>query len=704
MYSRIRNTGSSSPPSMALLIQRLVRADASGVAFTINPVTRDGHEVLINSIKGLGERFVSGSVNADEWIVRQSEALCKASPENAISKEQAVLIANLAKKVESHFKGKPQDIEWVISGDKLFLLQARQVTMVTKAEHETSQQEPVEPIPIPVVVPEGYWTMDREHFPRPLSPMFVSYSLDMYREMVRQMTIDLGLPFDGLDFKIIGGWGYGRIIPPGGKDRKPPPRWMMKFLVLLVPSIRSKVKQMKEMIRNDTIGKYIETWRKEWKQELVKESDNLSAMDLKALSDDKLDSHLSSVLQYVRRAKEKHFRYLAITILDIGRLGVFCQDHLRWDALRTFDLLSGFSEKDSESGKRLEEITALVRDNPMLIAAINEALQSNNPEKALSADKQFSDDFSNYMKDFGVATLGYDVMDPTLNEMPAELLKLILGRMKVGNDPGLIESGLEKRRMRAEEEIDNSSLSEEIKSEFRSLLKRARLAYALHDEETFYTQNLCDGITRYVLLELGTRLAARNLIQNREDVFMLTMNEARKALKTGSDHKGLVKRRIGERMWALANQGPPTYGTPPPPPPLDVFPIDVQSLIRSLNWSLQGVYLGKAPSEPGRLSGTPASPGSYEGSARIVEDEAGFGKLQPGDILVCPSTSPSWSVVFPIIGALVTEAGGVLSHPAIVAREYGIPAVLSVEVATKKLRDGQKIRVDGEKGIITVAA
>ena len=119
-------------------------------------------------------------------------------------------------------------------------------------------------------------------------------------------------------------------------------------------------------------------------------------------------------------------------------------------------------------------------------------------------------------------------------------------------------------------------------------------------------------------------------------------------------------------------------------------------------WSLESLSVGKASAATGELRGVAASSGSYVGPVRIVKDESEFKKLEPGDVLVCQSTAPSWSVIFPTIGALVTESGGILSHPAIIAREYGIPAVLALEGATTRLEDGMLVKVDGNAGTVAL--
>jgi pyruvate,water dikinase len=342
---------------------------------------------------------------------------------------------------------------------------------------------------------------------------------------------------------------------------------------------------------------------------------------------------------------------------------------------------------------------------------IREAIKAGKPELAISVDTTFAERFSDYMKDFGTAAPRQDVMASTLAEMPVDLLRLIDCQMVAAYDASAIASELEKKRAEAEGETERANLPAEVKSRIKNGLVRARRAYALHDEETIYTLHVCDGIVRYTLLELGSRIAAKGVVNKRDDVFMLTLDEARNALSNGGDLRDLVRKRAGERMWALANPGPPSYGTPPSPPPsLSVFPAEAQTLMRAVMWCFSAANLGMVRAPPsnlpgvGGLKGVPASAGKYEGIVRVVRNESEFSKLCPGDVLVCVSTSPAWSVIYSTIGALITEAGGVLSHPAIIAREYGIPAILSVEGATQKLRDGQRVRVDGNNGTVTVMA
>ncbi len=158
----------------------------------------------------------------------------------------------------------------------------------------------------------------------------------------------------------------------------------------------------------------------------------------------------------------------------------------------------------------------------------------------------------------------------------------------------------------------------------------------------------------------------------------------------------------GRRAWAIANPGPLRFGNPIlGEPPFDLLPPPARLVNQAVMWGFAEFY-GR-PTDVRKeavVAGTPASAGRYTGIARVVLGEDQFGKIQPGDVVVCPVTSPAWSVVFPSMGGLVTDTGGILSHPAIIARELGIPAVVGAGNATDVLKDGQRVTVDGHTGIV----
>jgi rifampicin phosphotransferase len=217
------------------------------------------------------------------------------------------------------------------------------------------------------------------------------------------------------------------------------------------------------------------------------------------------------------------------------------------------------------------------------------------------------------------------------------------------------------------------------------------------------------ALLRHTALRTGHRLVAAGRLTHADDAFFLEREELLVALTGPGQHPELAERvacRQANRKWATTNPGPASYGTPPPPPPsLRWLPTEARFINEAMMWLVEHMYAaaGSSRTQAGTiLSGTPASAGSYTGPARVIHSEDEFDKLRAGDVLVCPITSPVWSVLFPSIGALVTDTGGILCHPAIIAREYGIPAVVATGNATTALRDGQLVTVDGSTGTVRV--
>ena len=229
----------------------------------------------------------------------------------------------------------------------------------------------------------------------------------------------------------------------------------------------------------------------------------------------------------------------------------------------------------------------------------------------------------------------------------------------------------------------------------------------MREDNEFYTVSAPLALLRYAVLELGRRLAERGQIARRDDVFFLELAEARQALREGEDRHALVARRKAERAWVEAHPGPASYGKDPGPPrSFAALPAEARLAMEALLWTVDRINAPAQSQHPqtaeGGLRGIAASPGQYTGPVRVIRSEAEFGKIQPGDVLVCPITSPVWSVLFPSVGALVTDTGGILSHPAIIAREYRVPAIVATGNATSLLRDGQIVTVDGTTGQVEV--
>jgi len=692
--------GSAGQAAMAVLILPMVQADAAGVAFSADPISGDRGTAVVDAVRGLGERLVSGLASPDEWVVRGGEARPRATPEGAINAAMATRVAELARRVEG-YRGTPQDIEWALAGSDLVLLQARPIT--------TLPDQPVEPVPVPVEVPPGYWEREASHAPKPWTPMSLSVALGEPRnKSIRRMFGEFGLLADTLEFAQIGGWDYSRLVPLGGKDRPPPPAFLMPLLVRLVPVMRRRVADAVAALRSDKAGRLVQQWYDEWHPELDARIAELREVDLGGLDDAALDADTGRAAELLRWGTEIHFT-LTAALMPIAELAFTCQEQLGWSDQEFLVLLAGLSSTSTQPAHRLAELGRLAAERPT-VCALLERVDRGTADRMATADPEFAEAFADYQRDFSTRALRYEIADPSLAEMPELTLRLLADQLTRGYDP-LAEAAMLAEHRRVAVDRARAALSRHPPAErerFESALSRAERAYPVREDNEFFTFSVPLALLRYRLLELGRRLVAREQFGQPDDVFFLTLDEARVALRDGEDRRELVTRRRGERAFIEQHPGPPTYGKPPgPPPSLDALPPEARFLMKALAWSIDRVFEATSANREQRpggdvLDGIAASPGRYTGPVRVIMDESRFDKLRSGDVMVCPITSPVWSVLFPSVGALVTDTGGVLSHPAIIAREYRVPAVVATGNATALLHDDQIVTVDGTAGRIEV--
>lgn len=692
-YQKARGQNDNS--GMAVLVQHLVHAVTAGVTFTANPVTGDRSETVVSAVRGFGERLVSGQVSPDEWMVKNGKITRLRGPENAIDAAQVEAVANLAKRVEKFF-GNPQDIEWALAEGALFLLQARPITALPNQQ----------PVSVQVSAPPGFWQRETSHYPRPLSPMY-RILLDAFNASIKRAMADFCLLTEGVEFREIGGWVYQRMVPLGGRDTPMPPAWLMPLFIRIVPPIRSRIRGMVEAVRSDKAGAYIRQWHAESKPELASGIARLRSVDLSMLSDNDLDQHSGNVIAFFRHSLDIHTRLNVAVLSALAEMAFACRDLLDWDDRTTLGLFSGLSEKSSEPSRRLAVLAAMAGKRPA-IRALLEEINDQTVKRLADVDSEFARAFSFYQQEFGCRTLG-EITEPTLAESPQLILGLIRDQLRRGYDPAAEAAALEQKRAAkiAEARAALAGRSEDERKRFERALAHSEQAYPIREDNQFYAVSAPMALFRYAMLETGRRLADRRQILQRDDIFFLEFEEARAALRMGNDQRQVVSHRKAERVWSEAHPGPASYGkNPGPPPSFDSFPPQAKLFMEGLLWAMSRVFTSEhgdhRQSSGKMLYAVAASPGTYTGQARIVMDESEFRKLQPGDVLVCPMTSPVWSVLFPSVGALVTDAGGILSHPAIIAREYRVPAVVGTMNGTRVLHDGQKVIVDGNRGLVEI--
>jgi rifampicin phosphotransferase len=687
---------------MSVLVQQLIAADAAGVAFTAHPISGDREVTLVNAVRGLGDRLVEGLATPDEWSIRGGRAVSQTAPEKAITPEQALMVSDLARRVEAHFAA-PQDIEWAIAENRLFLLQARPIT--------TLPEQAVRPPAHLLEVPDGFWERDATHCPEPCSPSFrflFPYVTRVSREMVR----DFGLPIEEITQRQIGGWLYVRMVPVGGKERRPLPAWLARLLFPVmfrtVPGLRASAAAAERFFASDRAGELVDCWYREWRPAAAARIEELQAVDLCSLDDDALIHHFDATVDFNHEGFRRHFVLHLPDLLLPAELLFFCRDELGWDEKDTLQILQGLSSKTTEPAVRLAELAALARLHP----AARSIIESGQATLAdlESGDPEYATAFKAYLQRYGCRALRLEVADKTIGECPELVLGLIRDQLQRGYDPVAEAAALAKVRETALDRARKGLVNrgEGIRDNFERLVERAQRAYPIREDNEFFLISAPLAVLRYCLLEIGRRLAEREQIDRREDVFYFEIDEVPVALRTPGSHRALVAGRKSEEAWVLAHPGPRHYGQKPPgPPPLGGMPPATARLMRFLFWlvdrllgSTEGIEPRAADSR--HLVGVAGSAGSYRGPARLIMGERDFGKIQAGDVMVCPYTSPVWSVIFPSVGALVSDTGGILAHAALIAREYGVPAVLATGRGTAIVRDGQILTVDGTAGIVTI--
>jgi pyruvate,water dikinase len=411
---------------MAVLVQRMVAADAAGVAFTANPVTGDRDQAVIDAVPGLGDRLVSGETDAERWSVRANEAVLQGDGKAALTAGQALAVAHLARRVAAHF-GQPQDVEWAIADGAVHVLQARPITALPAP--------PVLPVPVPAVPPEGYWVREASHAPRAWSPLASSLGYEARNAALRDDMAEFGLLVDAVEFTEIGGWEYMRLVPLGGKDRPAPPSWLMPLLVRAVPTLRRRVRRSVEAVRADVAVGLIDRWYDQWRPQLSARSAQLRGVDLDSLSDAELAAHWDAVVDNLHEGARVHFTVHGATCFPLARLVFTAQELLGWDEATTLRLLAGLSDMSTEPGRRLQALADAVAADPdkrrVLGGGGPEAL-----ERLRALDPGFVAAFDAYLEEFGMLALSYDPATPSLAERPELALGLLADQVARGFDAG----------------------------------------------------------------------------------------------------------------------------------------------------------------------------------------------------------------------------------------------------------------------------
>ncbi len=696
---RLRNGFDERKVHMAVVVHQMVFPQAAGILFTADPVTSNRRLASVEASFGLGDSLVSGRVNADVYKVRDGGIVDKkvgrkrvatcASPaggtreeaidpvrqeQPALTDPQVVQLAQLGGRIEGHF-GLPQDIEWCLIDDSFQIVQSRPITTLYPIPAVRDQQNHVyvsvghAQMMTDAMKPLGlsFWQLTT---PRPMSVaggrLFVDVASDLASPTTRAGLLEVfgksdPLIRDALETILE----RGDFIPtlsdgspgaaPGGGGPAP-----IETDPTIVTGLIERGEASVAKVKSDIRGK--------------------SGPAL-------LDFVLTDIQELKRILFDPQSRQVFMTAIEATW---WLNEHLQaWlgeknaaDALTK----SVPDNVTSEMGLALLDVADVIRPHREVVAFLRRAGGEGFMDElpTLEGGSRARGAIQAFLDKHGMRCVGeIDITRPRWSERPDTLVPLLLDHIRTF-EPGAAERRLEQGRQEA------SGKQREVLARLRELpdgeSKADETERMIDRVRTFigYREYPKYGmISRYFvykqsLTEEAGRLVHAHVLREKEDIFYLTFEELHDVVRT---------HRVDDQLIEQRKESFRTYQALTPP---RVFTSDGEVVV--------GTYrCAEAPA--GALVGLPVSAGTAEGRARVVHDLA-EADLEPGDILVTTFTDPSWTPVFVAITGLVTEVGGLMTHGSVIAREYGLPAVVGVEQATRRIRDGQRIRVNGAEGYV----
>lgn len=532
----------------------------------------------------------------------------------------------------------------------------------------------------------GSWELDLAHFSPDVSRI-VRDAIEASMAIGMQEGFELaGAPVKTLDAHFINGRFYRRLVPLVGanKDLPPPPDIALKIATRLVPEFRRRTKRAAEALESRFWLDELRRWEDEWKPAMVNASRELAAHDLDSLDDTELASVVEATYEHVCKGLRLHFR---LHTSDLGPIGLLLVRARDWglDQIEVMQSLSGYSTATSAPAVALAEIR---KHAPGSIDSLDDVRNASVEAAAL---------LEVFLSEFGFRlTGGYDIAGLTLGEMPDTVLASIRAAGG-GVDEAAKQRGDEMAAMlRQQVPVGDQT-------EFDRVLADARALYGLRDENGPITYQWPAGLLRRVVLEVGTRLASDGRIEHTDHVFDLSAAEMAAGLRRRAGvAAGAVAERFALRQSWADLEAPRLLGPEPVIPPLAVLP---GALAELMDIILTVLELIESPLERkvSGLEGVGIGDDSYVGRARVVSDAIdALASFEPGDVLVTPYTVPTINSVLAMAGAVVTEEGGLLSHAAVIAREFGIPGVIGIDNASSMIEDGASIEVDAASGTVKV--
>jgi phosphohistidine swiveling domain-containing protein len=687
---------------MAVIVQRQIEPDAAGVAFTLDPVTGSRSRIVIESCRGLGEALVSGKVQPDRILLRKKnlslirQNLAADSP--SLDLKSARRLGRFVRRIE-RMLGSPQDIEWAIRDGVLWFLQARPITAIPQPKPWEDRQVWTN-LNVGEILPDVMTPMTRS--------VVVPVFLPLFRSVFRLFGADLtksspvGFVAGRLYFHVNTGiaaakpfslgqdnWARASILMGGEQQRQfelgefdlceedlPDlgfswPRYVLSWPGLLGTLIAHRPSRGEAFMAR-----------------IRAQGDALSRMDFRAMSTRDLASLVGRIVR--ESLGDADLLYLGPGLAALGVLQKACRTWLGDENLtltyRLFVAQGGIT--DTQAGLDLWRLAAMLAKSEERKASVLAGANWDDLRPRLDQTehgREFLAAWDRFMAEHGHHCRGeIELFNARWSERPDYVLDLVRGYLRSidRTDPLANQERLARER---------EQLTTECRRRLKNPVKRAIFGWAIRNSRKVAVdrENWKNEFIRHMaafrrgLLEFGERLRQQGVLKERDDVFFLEISEIEPAADGSTDFD--VGRRIADRRAEYEENRRLA------PPPVVVGRYDPRR-----HRPMEMDATAKT------LSGTAVSPGVVTGKARVILHADDHEHVEAGEILVAPFTDPAWTPYFLPAAGVVMDLGGILSHGAIIAREYGIPAVVNVGPASRIIKTGQLLRVDGDRGVITV--
>jgi pyruvate,water dikinase len=663
-----KQRGIAGTPRIAVLVQLMVPADASAIAFSADPVSGARDVVVVNTARGLGDAIASGTITPDSYTVRKSDLVIAArtcADGAALEDDDIAAIARLAIQLETVMGG-PVDIECALRDGEVHLLQCRPITTLAD-EFPVTWDDPT----------DATLTWDREdaHFDGVLAPLAIEFIRNGPDYGITRQLADSAHPLLVRHVAFNGRY-YASAKPRVSADELP-------------AALTAATHRRRDLAR---------TLRRRWDEELLPEVLRHYGW-MRALSFEPRPAAVAADawLEMWRRQNRIWAIHFIVTSSAYAVMEELAQTYERLvggNGADAFVVSQGLAPTLQRLERDLATLAAAARRSAAVSDAIAGGARSVTSLAAISGGDQFVralEDFIAIHGDIGQET--FDLESAAWRDEPEKLLAVLAQR--VGSVQEHPDARYARVRARADDLVGRmrARLADrpDDLAQFEEILAAVTSAGPLTEEHNYWIDRLAHAHARRAALAVGARLAREGTLGSADEVFLLYVSDVAEALRKPTALTDLVERRRRDLARWRRLRAPKTLGAPPAAPE-PVTP----------GVSLERVDDGYSVTQDDRytLKGVGASAGMARGPARLITGHHDFSEMRAGDVLVCRSATVSWIPLYTMAAAVITEIGGSLSHAAVVAREFGVPAVVACGGVLSTLSDGEPVEVDGNAGIV----